>query len=72
MKIIQITAKCSDLFHANLKDEKEGLIGEYNGYVPDFFPDEHYGDYIQFNINAETGQILNWNPPTKEDLKIFS
>lgn len=67
---IEISAKCSDLFGASLyKDGK--LVGEYDGYVPDFFPGEHYGDYVILKIDVDTGKILNWKKPTAADLKIF-
>jgi hypothetical protein len=72
MKTITISAKCSDSFFASLNDDHKGLVGEYDGYVPDFFPGNHYGDYVDLEIDIETGTILNWNVPTKEDLKIFS
>ena len=52
---ITISAKCSDLF---------SMIGpngtEYNGYVPDWFPGEHYGDYVELEIETKTGRIINW------------
>ena len=38
-------------------------------YVPDFFPDDHYGDYLILNIDLATGQIINWNPPTADQLE---
>jgi hypothetical protein len=70
MKVITISAKCSDLFWSRLT--VDGTIkGEYEGYVPDFFPDEHYGDYVILDIDADTGQILNWKKPTAKDLEIF-
>lgn len=65
-KIISINAKCSDLFSARLNDGRS-----YEGYVPEFFPGEHYGDYVQFDIDLKTGQILNWKVPTANDLKDF-
>lgn len=69
---ISINAKCSDLFSAHLLQDGK-IVGEYEGYVPSFFPGEHYGDYIQFNIDADTGQIINWKRPTQRDLlKTFS
>lgn len=53
--IIKISAKCSDLFNM------EGPNGiSYDGYVPEFFPEEHFGDYVQLDINTKTGQIVNW------------
>jgi len=69
--IIQVTAKCADAFAATLRNDDHSYVGEYDGYVPDFFPGEHYGDYVELDIDTETGKILNWRKPTKEDLKIF-
>lgn len=63
---ISITAKCSDLFSARLDDGRE-----YDGYVPAFFPGEHYGDYVELEIELATGRIINWKVPTKADLKDF-
>lgn len=66
-KTITICAHCSDRFSA-LLDTGE----EYQGYVPDFFPEDHYGDSVRLQIDLETGKIENWIPPTQEDLdKIF-
>jgi hypothetical protein len=62
--IISISAKCSDLFV--LQDEKGR---EYQGYVPDFFPGQHWGDYVILNIDTQTGQILNWNPVSNEEIE---
>ena len=59
------------MFSANLvKDGK--VIGEYDGYVPKFFPGMHYGDYVMLDIDIETGKIVNWNRPNAEDLEIFT
>lgn len=68
-KTISICAKCCDMFSATLDDGNE--TKEYEGYVPDFFPEDHYGDYVELKIDIETGQILNWKKPTKKDLTIF-
>lgn len=70
MRTIQISAKCSDMFWGRLKDGEE-IIGEYDGYVPDFMPGEHYGDYVELTIDIDTGKIVNWQTPTGKDLKIF-
>jgi len=70
-KIISVVAKCSDLFAATLVGEDGAKIGEYDGYVPDFFPGEHYGDYVELSIELETGRILNWKKPSAKDLEIF-
>jgi hypothetical protein len=71
MTTISISAKCSDLFGAFLyRDNK--LVGEYDGYVPDFMPGEHYGDYVQLEIDINTGKIVNWKKPTQAQLnKVF-
>ena len=70
--IIKISAKCSDLFSASLFNENGRQIGkEYQGYVPKFFPGEHYGDYIMLEIDTETGKILNWATSDIEVRKIF-
>lgn len=68
--VISISAKCSDLFSATLYKDN-AFAGEYDGYVPKFFPGDHYGDYVQLDIDIETGQILNWKKPSASDLKIF-
>lgn len=65
-KIITISAKCSDLFSARLDNGKE-----YDGYVPNFFPERHYGDYVMLDIELDTGKIVNWKKPTEKDLEIF-
>jgi hypothetical protein len=68
--IIKICAKCSDLSGANLVLVVDGkLVGkEYSGYVPAFFPGEHYGDYIMLDIDVDTGKIVNWKVPRAEAL----
>ena len=68
IKTISISAKCSDLFSACLLDDEGKVVKEYEGYVPDFFPEEHYGDYVQLDIDIKTGTITNWKVPTKKQL----
>lgn len=66
-KIISIYAKCSDLFSMCIEDTATGkyIVEDYDGYVP------HCafggGDDVQMDINAETGQILNWKNPLKNE-----
>ena len=68
--VLEICAKCSDLFSATLlKDGK--VLKEHDGYVPSLMPGQHYGDYVELNIDMETGQILNWKKPTKEQIDLF-
>ena len=66
-RILSISAKCSDLFSAFLYEDNK-IVGEYDGYVPDFMPTEHYGDYVCLEIDIATGQILNWKKPTTKQL----
>jgi hypothetical protein len=66
---IEISGKTADLFTMELRDSEGRILGEYGpNYVPDFFPGEHFGDYIKLNIELATGKILNWKPPTQDQL----
>ena len=61
--VMHMSAKCADLFTASFTDAAGNSMGEYDGYVPDFMPGEHYGDYVQLDIDLSTGRILNWRAP---------
>lgn len=67
---MNLNAKCSDMFGAHLVNSKsEGIVGEsYNGYVPEWMPGQHYGDYVELTIDAKTGKIENWMFPSSADL----
>jgi hypothetical protein len=68
---INITAKCSDMFSASLVGNNGVQVGEYDGYVPSWFPNskvEHYGDYVELTIDVETGKIMNWQKPSDKNL----
>jgi hypothetical protein len=67
-RILSICAKCVDAFGSKLIENGE-VTNSYEGYVPKFFPNEHFGDYIELDIDIDTGQIVNWKTPTKEELK---
>ena len=67
-KYIFLCVKCSDTFNAQIMNEKSENIGDYDGYVPDFFPEHHYGDYVELKIDITTGKILNWNKPTQKQI----
>ena len=72
MRVIKITAKCSDCFSAILWENNKP-VSNYDGYVPDWMPDDHWGDYVQLEIDIDTGKILNWHKPTAAQLaKTFS
>jgi hypothetical protein len=69
-QILSISAKCSDMFSASLLENNK-TIGQMNGYVPAWFPNpnvQHYGDYVELEIDIATGQIIGWKKPTAEQL----
>jgi hypothetical protein len=69
---IRLYCKVCDNFTAHITDQDGKEIGgQDEGYVPDFFPDKHYGDYLILNINLETGLITNWVKPTREEIEKF-
>mgnify|MGYP001598131419 CR=1 FL=1 len=70
-KVLMINCKVSDGFRALLLDEAGNTMADYIGYVPDFMPGEHYGDYVELEIDIETGKILNWKRPSSQDLSKF-
>lgn len=65
--VISVCAKTSDLFSANLVVDGK-TTGTYDGYVPRWFPGEHWGDYVMLEIDVATGKILNWKKPTAAQL----
>ena len=65
---LSICVKCSDRFSAVLTDKEGEVQRNYDGYVPSFMPDEHYGDYVMLDIDTDTGKILNWKKPTKKQM----
>lgn len=68
MKVLKISAKCSDLFWARLEEDNVE-IANHSGYVISSMPEKHYGDYVELDIDIETGQILNWKKPSLTKLK---
>lgn len=58
--IIKINAKCSDLCQTTIVEDDGTVLLDHDGYVADFMPDEHYGDYIILDIDLKTGKVLNW------------
>jgi hypothetical protein len=62
------------MFSAQLREDNK-VQGEYNGYVPAWFPNpavNHYGDYVELTIDVDTGKIVNWKKPTATNLKEFT
>lgn len=77
-KVVQVEArtlklymKVRDEFSAILVDADGSTLKDYEGYVPDFMPGEHYGDYLILDINIDTGQITNWKVPTAAEIEAF-
>jgi hypothetical protein len=70
IKTMEIYCKVSDRFTFALKDDEgETVYQQDDGYVPDFMPGQHSGDYIILNIDIDTGKIANWTPPSAEKLQ---
>lgn len=61
VKTVSLNAKVRDEGYYTFKDQDGEVVHDYEGYVPGFFPGQHYGDYLDFVIDLETGQILNWD-----------
>lgn len=61
VKTVKVSAKCSDLCFVELLDDEGKVIAQRDGYVPDFMPGNHYGDYVELEIDPNTGIITNWD-----------
>lgn len=70
-KTLRIHMKVRDQFEADLKDADGEVLKEYEGYVPDFMPEQHYGDYLILDIDIDTGQITNWVKPSAAQIEEF-
>jgi hypothetical protein len=66
-RILFVTGKPSDLCVTKLEIDGK-VVKETNGYVPDIMPEDHCGDYIELEIDIDTGMLLNWKKPTKKEL----
>lgn len=71
-KELRIHLNVSDMFSAGIYDESgKELGGQDDGYVPDFMPGDHYGDYVILNIDLDTGLVTNWKAPSREQIEKF-
>lgn len=69
-KTLKIHLKVSDQFTAAIQDsDGETLWEQDDGYVPNFMPGEHYGDYVILDIDLDSGQITNWKQLTAGDVE---
>lgn len=67
-KSVLVHVKVSDSGSYALKDADGKEIADRDDYVPSFFPEQHYGDYIILDIELETGKILNWKTPEPKEV----
>ena len=65
MGILKLSANCSDMCAITYTD-KDGKETETDGYVPEGIG---IGDYVEMEIDMETGLIQNWKPVTDEQVK---
>lgn len=70
-KTFKLHIKCRDNFEGDLVDQDGQVLKEYEGYVPSFFPGEHYGDYLILDIDIDTGMINNWRRLKASDIEEF-
>lgn len=68
IQTLHVTGKTSDLCAIQAYGPDGEFIDGYEGYVPKFFPGEHYGDYLELHIDVQTGQILNWPKDLSQDV----
>lgn len=71
VKQIRLHCKVRDGFTATIVDVDGKEIKDYEGYVPDFMPGPHYGDYLKLNIDLDTGMITNWPKISVEQMEEF-
>jgi len=69
VKTLKLHLKVCDIFTGTIESATGTELKEFDGYVPDFMPGEHYGDYVILDIDIDTGQITNWKQPTAEELQ---
>lgn len=66
-KELRILLKVRDRFRASLHDQDgQEVCSQEDGYVPNFMPGEHCGDYVILDIDIETGMIKNWRKNEEE------
>jgi hypothetical protein len=65
-RILSISAKCNDLCFTEFNSDELNI--EKDGYVPKNLGIGG-GDFVDLEIDVETGQILNWKALTNEDIQ---
>lgn len=69
-RVLHICGKTSDRCYAQLEIDGK-IVKDNDGYVPTMMPGDHYGDYIELEIDIDTGMILNWKKPSEKTLNTF-
>ena len=69
VRTVEVHVKVCDSGNYALMDADGVEVASIDeGYVPCFFPGDHYGDYLILDIDLETGRILNWQKPTPQQV----
>ena len=69
-KTIKLHLKVSDRFSYSIEDAQGAeLYVQDVGYVPNFMPGEHYGDYVILDIDLDTGVVTNWKQLTAAQIE---
>jgi len=62
IKTVCVHVKVRDEGFYQYLDDTGEVVKEQEGYVPSFFPGDHWGDYLILDIDLDTGKIINWDP----------
>ena len=69
-KTLRIHCKVSDRFTYAIDDAQgDEIYSQDDGYVPDFMPGNHFGDYVILEIDLDTGVVTNWKQPTAAQIE---
>ena len=69
-KTLRIYCNVSDRFTYAIDDAQgDEIYSQDDGYVPDFMPGNHFGDYVILDIDLDTGMVTNWKQPTAAQIE---
>lgn len=66
MRVLSVRSHGRDCNHFEYKNTDTGTEKECHGYVPEGLGFGDYGDDIEFELDLDTGLILNWQPLSEE------
>jgi putative phage-type endonuclease len=67
--VVSVYVKVNDSGCYHFKDANGKSVADLTEvYVPNFFPGNHYGDYLMLDIELSTGRILNWKAPSTDQV----